>query len=566
MQKKLKDLYIAAENGKYKKVEAFIQDGVDINGIYSKSAGSALHIACKRAQLKVVKVLLTAKDLNINLPDEFHDSQTALIYACNIRYTEMVKLLLQYPTLDVNAQTIYGESALHVATRHGSNKIIGMLLTNKTTNLNIQDCNRRTCLFVLVYNFNLETMNILIKPGLTDCNIQDVDGMTVLHLACLTKNIALILRLILTEGIRVDLLDKYGNTALDYAENHREIDSIIANENIIHALLRVEGLNLDHQYKPYNSTLLHWCTKKGHLTALKQLLIRKVNLNLIDIYGLTPLQLACANGHDSLIEPLIDAGATVFIKDKKCQFGIGYAGKLYFFESKNDQFPGEMVAIERKDLDLVTLRELTNLLKFCKVDTVLATQSLQFALQSNEKLTTTIICRLLRHEEGVELEDEELIGILKAVVLSQIGTDCTQAMFCELVAIEYFGIAALYSRTNRMEVRTTDFENYLNKKISPVIADKLHYLIIALLCVSDSDIQFDKLLAMALFSLFRSGKDAPNITLDEALNMLDTIEKHMVLENILSIFGEDERIEMLKAKLLAWLDIVLDQGSSYTYL
>lgn len=116
---------------------------------------------------------------------------------------------------------------------------------------------------------------------------------------------------------RVELLLKEGanvNAIVDESPLFYWL-SIKSSEEIIKQLIRsedakVNAANLD------GTTALHWVCKKGHVGAVKLLIERGANVNVMTShFGLTPLHWACEKGHIEVVKLLIENGANVNASD-----------------------------------------------------------------------------------------------------------------------------------------------------------------------------------------------------------------------------------------------------------
>jgi ankyrin repeat protein len=114
--------------------------------------------------------------------------------ASNFGYTEIIKLFLAHPTIDVNIQNRYRTTALILASRVLCIDAVTLLLAHPTINVNLQNESGSTALIsVSAY-----------------CN-------TPLLRECFEKQIKIVELLLAHPAINVDLTDKDGKTALEQA-------------------------------------------------------------------------------------------------------------------------------------------------------------------------------------------------------------------------------------------------------------------------------------------------------------------------------------------------------------
>jgi len=112
----------------------------DIDGM------TPIHIACEQGTTEVIQILLD-KDIDFNIVD--HYGRTPFHVACKDGRIDAIKLLLEYvdiKNLDVNATSINGSTALHLATTSESDKAyetVWLLLQRSDEiglNVYAQDC------------------------------------------------------------------------------------------------------------------------------------------------------------------------------------------------------------------------------------------------------------------------------------------------------------------------------------------------------------------------------------------------------------------------------------------
>ena len=64
-------------------------------------------------------------------------------------------------------------------------------------------------------------------------------------------------------------------------------------------------------------TPLHWAARFGKSHCLKLLLDKNVNINEVDLWGMTPLHLAARDGHEECVKLLLDANADPIAVDNE---------------------------------------------------------------------------------------------------------------------------------------------------------------------------------------------------------------------------------------------------------
>ncbi|WP_133130509.1 ankyrin repeat domain-containing protein [Legionella yabuuchiae] len=123
-------LHLAVKKNSFDIVEMLIRAGAPINSLSGSENNTALHIAVAQGNIKLAEYLI-AQGANLNQPNKF--DHTVLHLAVKNANLDMVQLLLKHQTIDVNAVSKTGDTALHfasmLASHHESSlKIVKALL------------------------------------------------------------------------------------------------------------------------------------------------------------------------------------------------------------------------------------------------------------------------------------------------------------------------------------------------------------------------------------------------------------------------------------------------------
>ena len=87
---------------------------------------SFLTYSCEQSNIKYVKLLLEYPDININNQD--YKGYSALIYACSNQHEDIVKLLLENKNINISLSNNNSDTALIIICRHNNFKIFNLLL------------------------------------------------------------------------------------------------------------------------------------------------------------------------------------------------------------------------------------------------------------------------------------------------------------------------------------------------------------------------------------------------------------------------------------------------------
>ncbi|KAL5556457.1 hypothetical protein UlMin_038693 [Ulmus minor] len=150
---------------------------------------------------------------------------------------------------------------------------------------------------------DLYRLKCLIGAG-ADPNNTDYDGRSALHVAA-SKGYEDITIFLIERGVDVNISDKFGYTPLLEAikNGHDRVVSLLTNAG---AKLSIDG----------TGSFLCNAVAMGDMNLLKRLLAEGVNPNAKNYDRRTPLHIAASEGLYSMAEFILDAGASVYLKDR----------------------------------------------------------------------------------------------------------------------------------------------------------------------------------------------------------------------------------------------------------
>lgn len=253
------EVQLACGKGDYNKVVDLITE----ENINEKTDGglNLLHIVGAYGGSRSLIKFLLEKGLK---PDSLSKRQfTALHLAAYRGDSECVLCLLENPNIDVNLAGNSGLTALHIAAMCGFQEIAEILLDNGAK-INIQDAVNFTPLHIACNFGNDKVVSLLVSHG-ADVNASGGVGDRPLHLAC--------------------------------SRGHLNITKLLVEAPQQPAEVNVKD---DEEHYP-----IHFCCKSGHLTVLSYLLEKQAQPHVCNIYGDTPLHLACYSGKVEIVKHLI---------------------------------------------------------------------------------------------------------------------------------------------------------------------------------------------------------------------------------------------------------------------
>ena len=159
-----------------------------------------------------------------------------------------------------------------------------------------------------------QIVEMLLRAGF-DVNALD-DGFSALHVASRGGHESTV-KVLLDHGARVDLQDKYGNTALLLASRRGHVSVV--------KLLLEKGAEIDHKsYEKYGNSLRE-AARSGDYPMAQLLLHHGADVNDRNwLAQKSALHLASEAGHESIVKMLLDHGAYVDARDRFSKTALHY--------------------------------------------------------------------------------------------------------------------------------------------------------------------------------------------------------------------------------------------------
>ncbi|ORX86697.1 ankyrin [Anaeromyces robustus] len=262
-------------------IDLFIEKGTN-KDLINKNQSSALHIACKYNNYKIISKLITEKNINMKNKDGY----TPLMIAINNKNYECIKSLLSSKhNLDINIVNNDGNSPLMMALMKYEEDLSRLidLFIKKGSNKDLVNKNQSSILHIACEN----NLNEVIPKLITEknINIKNKDGYTPLMIAINNKNYECLKSLLSSKyNLDINTVDKNGNTPL--------INAIINFKDLSeHIDLFIEkGANKDLINKN-KSTALHIACENNLNEVIPKLITEK-NINMKNKDGYTPIMIA----------------------------------------------------------------------------------------------------------------------------------------------------------------------------------------------------------------------------------------------------------------------------------
>ncbi|XP_072105570.1 serine/threonine-protein phosphatase 6 regulatory ankyrin repeat subunit C-like [Mobula birostris] len=370
-------LYVAAKRGHTDCVEILTQHGASILIPERLTKGTPLHAAAASGHTDCLHVLIDSTEDTDVLDTMDAHGQTAVMLAVTNSHGECIHLLLEKgastDTADKRGRTalhrgavqgceeavaalldhqafalcrdVRGRTPLHLAAASGHSTILEALLqaafsTDPLDSLRDysgytplhwacykghEDClevllehemlsnlggEPFTVLHCAVINGHDRTAEMLIDVlGAKIVNSQDAKGRTPLHAAAFSNRLHCLL-LLLSHGAQVNAVDQAGRTPLMFAAQNGHC-------KIVEILLQRAGADLT-LHDVNKNTALHLACSKGHEMCALLILGQICDTGLINATNSTlqmPLHIAARNGMSSVVQALLNRGATVLAVD-----------------------------------------------------------------------------------------------------------------------------------------------------------------------------------------------------------------------------------------------------------
>ena len=109
----------------------------------------------------MIKELLKREDVKVDAKNVFDDGWTALHYAVNEGYLEVVKILIDNYYASIDVRTAFNKTPFHFACRRGNEDVIKYLI-DKGASTSVVDRDGCTPLHYLCENENIEMIKLLL--------------------------------------------------------------------------------------------------------------------------------------------------------------------------------------------------------------------------------------------------------------------------------------------------------------------------------------------------------------------------------------------------------------------
>ncbi|KAG4106091.1 ankyrin repeat-containing domain protein [Neocallimastix lanati (nom. inval.)] len=334
-------LMMACDRSNVDFVKFLISHGADINAATKDHHQTALTIAYKKLENRIVIILkyllhnggnvadikniLCVSNIywseaylyyfiqhQIDINGLAKDGETALIYACKQRNLKLMKYLLRHGAY-INGQNKEGKTVFMQASIK-VNKVILNFLLDHHANPDLQDIHGTTALMYACKHENINMTNYLLNHQ-AKLNLKDKFGKNELMISCLRGNLPLV-KILLRHGANLQDRDNQGHSVLMYACKSGNLTLV---RYLMAQGLHFQSENKKKEKKKINSYFMSSVLARAcifNYREMVQFLIEQgMDINTRCHYqflkGETPLMIASDYGHFELVTYLLEAGAEI---------------------------------------------------------------------------------------------------------------------------------------------------------------------------------------------------------------------------------------------------------------
>jgi ankyrin repeat protein/serine/threonine protein kinase len=279
----------------------------DVTFVHRASGRSVFLSACLSSNLEIFNYLSELKDVNINQAD--WEGSSAVHYAVKANQLEMVKRLIEKGG-DLTVPNKKGQLPQEIC----DSEEIRMMLE--------EAINNEHALLKAVRQVDFDQVQLLLKSPYTDINCVNEDGRTCLYFACMSENLKMI-SLLLDNGADPKILDNWQSEALGTAAFY------FPNVEIVKLLLKA-GSRLDLVNIWGNTPLFNAC-ESGNVEVARYLMGKGAKVDLQGTHfksylKMSIIEVGIREKNLDIINLLINAGVTVATKllQELLEFDVDY--------------------------------------------------------------------------------------------------------------------------------------------------------------------------------------------------------------------------------------------------
>ena len=291
-------LHIACQWGDEDIVKYLVIDTKCIINTANCSGNTPLHVACYRKLLSIIRLFLerrcstnitnkkgeTAQNIPLN-----EDGDCLLHIACQWGDEHIVRYLISDEKADPNIQSSSGNTPLHTAAEYGQETAIIQLFSYKNCNPNVQNKEGDTPLHIAVRAGKSPVISQLLANEQLKFNVQNSKGDTPLHIAVRVGKTPVVSQLIAHKHVNLNVQNNEGDTPLHIITKTGDVE-------VCKLIIPSTSFNVNIFNNSHLTPLLTAIKHNSPTVTTILLQHKKCDRSLRDLYGNTPLHLACISG------------------------------------------------------------------------------------------------------------------------------------------------------------------------------------------------------------------------------------------------------------------------------
>ena len=295
----------AARGGHFEVVKLLVNRGADVNGSIDKQSRSIYR------HIESVPFYVQRRLRNI-AGASYEQRSTPVIEAARRSHTEIIRYLVEKKKADIEAKTLAGQNALHIAAYHDQTKSMEVLV-ELGASIEKKDDSSHTPLFLATWQNNPEAVRWLVeRKAIIDTATNW--GFTPLFVAP-ENGYEEPMKILLEAHAKVEYQDEKGHTPLTVAALRGKAGAV--------KILIEHGANIEAQDLAGSTALMQAIQGNltdNHIEIINLLLEHGADVEHRNRKGLTPLMKAVEVAEDDAagtVQQLLDKGAAIDAQDNE---------------------------------------------------------------------------------------------------------------------------------------------------------------------------------------------------------------------------------------------------------
>lgn len=177
-------------------------------------------------------------------------------------------------------------------------------LLEKGMDINVRNKKKQTAILIAAIHKKLDTVEFLANEG-ADINLQDQTCLNPFLYGCIKGDLPLV-KLMINHGSDLECLTRFGGVGLTPACEKGHLD-------VVRLLLATTDINVNHTnfvgWTPLIEAIILNDGGPTQQAIIKLLIEHGADTQMVDKYGVTPLELAREKGYSEIEKILLEAGA-----------------------------------------------------------------------------------------------------------------------------------------------------------------------------------------------------------------------------------------------------------------